>query len=114
MPICRARLDCTLRRGRQGRSAAAAGDPGRAPGGTASHPRPGAATCGGMPVEAAAGFATIGNRGAVARDFQPRTARADRAYPPQSAGMRTVFVDIDSQLDFLFPSGALYRSEEHT
>ena len=59
-------------------------------------------------AQALALSATIGSGRAVAGDPQPRTARVDRAHPPQPAGMKTVFFDIDSQLDFLYPAGALY------
>ena len=62
----------------------------------------------GVHREALSGSATIGSGGAVAGDSQPRIARADRADPLQSGRMKTVFFDIDSQLDFLYPAGALY------
>src|SRR5512132_921386 len=35
-------------------------------------------------------------------------ARVDRPDPPESRWMKTVFFDIDTQLDFLYPAGALY------
>src|SRR5271165_5835142 len=61
-----------------------------------------------MDREAPARFATIGDGGAVAGDFQPRVARVVRSHTPQPVGMKTAFVDVDTQLDFLFPAGALY------
>src|ERR1017187_8173336 len=48
-----------------------------------------------------------GSRRAMARQTQQGLSRPYRADPEQS-GMKTVFVDVDTQIDFLFPAGALY------
>ena len=39
---------------------------------------------------------------------QPRIARLIEQTRRESAGMKTVFFDIDTQSDFLYPAGALY------
>src|SRR5471032_939182 len=104
---------------RKGRGADAAGDSGRQAGGASAHAGAGTGARRGVRRETAGGFAWPGSGGAVAGDLQPRIARADRANQLESETMKNAFFDIDSQLDFLYPAGALYvpgaeriRSEE--
>src|ERR1017187_7219555 len=93
---------------RQRRSAAAPGDSGRPPGGAAAGRRTSPPARCRVLGEAARGSATIGSSGAVAGGLQPRAAHPDRSHSLERGRMKTVFFDIDSQLDFLYPAGALY------
>src|ERR1019366_6978829 len=105
-----ARRGGALRRMRQRRSVIAPHHSRRPPDRAAAHagagPRPRRA----VHRISAARFATIGGSRAMAGDPEPRTEGADRPDALQPARMKTVFFDIDSQLDFLYPAGALYVS----
>src|SRR5215467_5124827 len=92
---------------REGRGSAAAGDPRRQAGGAAAGAGTIARARRGGGRQAAGELATIGGRGALAGDLQPGTARTDRANPAEPDAMTTAFVDVDTQFDFLLPTGAL-------
>src|SRR5436305_5171292 len=51
--------------------------------------------------------AKIGAGRALPSRAQPRSSRVDRAHAPES-DMKTVFFDIVTHIDFMFPAGALY------
>src|SRR5262249_27878287 len=74
----------------------------------AAHSRPGTAACCGIDCQAAALTPCSRTVRTLARHSQPRIARTHRADARQHAPMKAVFFDIDSQLDFVYPSGALY------
>src|SRR5215469_17322745 len=44
----------------------------------------------------------------LARGIELRIAKSGRTRPPGGAIVRTVFFDVDTQIDFLYPAGALY------
>src|SRR5438874_11918549 len=44
----------------------------------------------------------------MARRFESGARMFERAGPERSRAMKTVFFDVDTQIDFLYPAGALY------
>src|SRR6185312_16056768 len=81
----------------------------RQAGGSIAGDRRGPPPCCPIPEPAACNLPEpVRQRALLARRYQPRTGGPERERKQRRRGMKMVFFDVDTQLDFLYPAGALY------